>query len=235
MKDYHDLFDQLLQGKLSESESKSLTNKIESDPKLKIEFDEYHSAFLVANLLERREIKSNVKDALKKDTIEKSGNGFWKKVLAFLLALLIISGLSYTYKSYFKTEKTPQQYASEYFSPYPDKVTSMGENELDLSAYNNGNYTQAILDLEKTEGFEAKFYSGISHLGNQEYTKAVSVFQSVKASTPNSYKKPLQWYMALAHLGSNNTKEAKQLLEAMIADPNSNYKKDDASKILKSI
>lgn len=231
MNNYQDKFDALLDPNIDEGTRKMYLAEINSNPAMKAEFESYQEAFKIANILERRTIKEEVKRIYNDVSLNPQATNQWKKMLGIVLAILALVTILYLFNS--KSEPVnSHQIAAKYFTAYPDKITSMGENEINLSAYNQQNYTEALIELEGSSGYEASFYKAICHLALKEYAIAEKSLLDIESETPQSYAQAFEWYLALARIGNNKSDEALPVLDSFANNPNSNYQKDAARELL---
>lgn len=234
MKNYQDIFDALLRQNIDHQTRDQYLAEIDADPELKKEFDSYQEVFKIANILERKTIKEDIRRIYKDDIVNDNPSNLWKKVVGMILGLLALLAILYMINS--KSEPAnPSQIAETYFTAYPDKVTSMGQNEINLSAYNRQNYTKALIELEGSTGYEANFYRAICHIALKEYAMAEQGLIDIKNDTPLSYAQAYEWYLALAKIGNNKSEEALPILNSFANNPNSNYQKNTARALLKKL
>jgi len=234
MINYQEKFDALLSQTLDKSTENQYLEEINSDPAIKAEFESYKDAYALANILERRSIKDKIQQISDNSETVMQKSTKWKKPLLLLLSFLGLITLLYLLNSKPKQVK-PTQFAEEYFSPYPDKVTSMGENTLDMGAYNRKDYSAAINIFKANEGFESRFYQAICELALKDYVSAETTLSAIQQDVPNTYSKAFEWYLAMAKIGNNKVDEAIPFLENFANSQNSNYQKEAAKELLKSL
>ncbi len=120
---------------------------------------------------------------------------------------------------------------AQHFKPYPNIITpivksqtpSVTEYELAFQKYEQGKYQDAIPLLEKIETEEGKFYLAISHLGNEQEERAISILDELTKESSDRFHEASQWYLALAYLKSDQPKEANNILELIIKNPKHNF------------
>ena len=234
MKSNQDKFDALLDQNIDENTRNTYLAEINANPTLKAEFESYQEVFKLANILERRTIKEDIKEIYKDGTIQNHTSKKWKKMLGITLAILTLLAILYILNS--KSESVnPRQIAAKHFTAYPDKITSMGDNAINLAAYNQHNYHKALIDLEGNSGYEARFYKAICHIALKEYATAEKSLEDIKSEIPQSYSQALDWYLALAKIGNNKSAEALPILDSFANNANSNYQKEAARELIKKL
>ncbi|MFK7771149.1 MAG: tol-pal system YbgF family protein [Saprospiraceae bacterium] len=123
------------------------------------------------------------------------------------------------------------------FQPYPNIIApivksqtpSATEYELAFQKYEQGKYQDAIPLLEKIETEEGKFYLAISHLGNEQEGRAISILDELAKESSNRFFEASQWYLALAYLKSNQPGKADEVLDLIVKKPSHNFYKQAKS------
>lgn len=125
-----------------------------------------------------------------------------------------------------------QELYTSYFHPYDDVISERsgdsGLLEKGLSAYNLGNYNQAVTwlggYLEENPGqYDAATYLAISHLALGETDKASAILSDVSKNSSGLFREVSEWYLALAYLKSEQTAALEQQLELILAQPDHMY------------
>ncbi len=234
MNNYHDKFDAILGKNIDENTRKLYLAEINANPAIRAEFESYQEVFKLANIMERRTIKEGIEAIYNDSSTNTNTPKAWKRIIGIIIAILTLLAVMYMLNS--KSEPIdPPQLAAKYFTAYPDKITSMGENEINLSAYNRQKYGEALIELEGSTGYEASFYRAICHLALNDYAKAEKSLLDIKSEIPQSYTQALEWYLALAKIGNNKSEEALPILDSFANNPNSDYQKDAARELIKML
>lgn len=229
-----DKFEQLLRNKLSEQESRELLETIENDSTLKKEFKAYRDAWDLVKTLERRALKEQVSKIHAQQSATPSRRWLWYAAASILVLTAFYWG--------FQQDVTGETIAQEYFNPYPDKFTSMGQN-LDplsdaMSAYNRGDYQKAAnlfsqLPAELID--TVALYRGICLYQTARKEQAKAIFRNLRYSSESGYQEPALWYLSLAHLALNEQDSAIIILNTIKNGSFISFHKEDAKAILERL
>jgi len=136
----------------------------------------------------------------------------------------------------------------------PEKLFKMyyksGET-IGVSRSGNGNMVEALLffsknDFQAADGlfnkilandpknFAVMYYSGISNIEMENYSKAIQMFESIIQDGDNLYIENAEWYLGLSHLIAGNADQASKIFESIASTPDHYYAKD-AKSILEKI
>lgn len=129
-----------------------------------------------------------------------------------------------------------EQLYTAYFQPYPDVLTSRGENENALNtamiAYESGEYSEAITLFRQllegngsteAQGNELRFYLAQAYLSTESYDLAQQLLEDLQNVDQFGLKEASQWYLALAYLKQGDSDTAVRLLQQIKASPNHAY------------
>lgn len=114
----------------------------------------------------------------------------------------------------------------EYWEPYPDRLTQMGDNRIDsvdqaMIYYNEENYWEAYDALQALPGASTggllRLYSGISALGSDRTDRAIALLEGLR-DEPGPVADHSRYYLALAYLQADRREEARQLLQQIVSD-----------------
>ena len=119
---------------------------------------------------------------------------------------------------------------------------SIDENDLRLAMdlYNNGEFGQAALSLERLLQRSGKpdndisFYIAVSLLADGQTEESIPLLESIDKDDSATYRLQVDWYLGLAYLSVGKIDNAKEKFSA-IANGSSLYKKDVAKNILKKM
>ncbi|PHN00937.1 tetratricopeptide repeat protein [Flavilitoribacter nigricans] len=156
-------------------------------------------------------------------------------IVSALIIAIVISIIAYI-KISGSASQPPAAIAQNYFRPYPYVGQTLSENDSIAQLYAKADYEAAIPSLENK--FENEndtltlFYLGIAYLGQNQATKATSVFESIQYSVEVP-QDATQWYLALSYLQQDRISAAIPILESLTI---SEWKeKAKAKEILKKL
>ena len=120
-----------------------------------------------------------------------------------------------------------------YFVPYEDVLSVRDGDDSEaalamaMERYNQQEYRDAIPHfLKYLEAYpqrdEAMFYLGISYLGDEKASDAISVFEQLQ-TRGGTYSDHVNWYLALADILKEDFASARARLEAIAQDPNHDF------------
>lgn len=124
-------------------------------------------------------------------------------------------------------------------------------NIIDISRSGNDNLVEAIRKYEQKDYKNAliifnevlkknkkniaiRFYTGISSIETQNYSKAVKSFKYIIADNNNLYVEHAKWYLGLCYLKNDSINQAISEFKAISKDT-TNYHQKEAVEILKKI
>lgn len=207
----NDILDRFFEKSLNAEEEADFLKRLETDPKLKAEFDFRNS---VKKAVTRKELKASLQQMEAKKS--KDINPWIFGGIA--ASILLVFGVWV-----FSLNNPNKQLAYDYFQPLPNMVNPIvrGENMEDstrtaFEKYEKEDYRRAIKEFEKLgeKSPEVLLYLGISYLAERDPEESIRVLSgfSTNDSTQSieSYRK---WYLALAYLEDNQDEEAKKLLK----------------------
>lgn len=242
-----------LKGDLSDLESETFKNEIESDIDLAALIDQIQKekAFIALNI--REELKRRAEQIYKGEenkvkpnpaTTPQANKPTFRIIrfgaIAASILILITAGWWFS--------QSPQLSATEVFatyyeSPRPSSLRNLSSidnevwNKL-LTAFSSSDFENLLEitdEIITNEDFgkrsEAQLFKGIALLELGRYELASRNFQAVDPES--SFKAEAQWYDALSSLRSNDLINARQKLELIIH--NDGYKKKEAIEILELI
>jgi len=103
-----------------------------------------------------------------------------------------------------------------------------------ISAYEKGDYEQAIELLKKADKYEEKndttiYYLGLSYTASDNLKKALKYFNELLKNTESPYYDDAKWQKALLLIRTGKTKQAVELLNELIKSDS--YKKEAKQKL----
>ena len=232
-----DRIEDFLDGDLSQEQLKEFEQNLLDDSDLQMELDlhqEIDEAIMETDIMDLRS---------KLEAIETPTNPSKKRKLKFLtkwniaaasLALLIgLGSLMYIFND--KSSYSNDQIFSNYYKPYNVVVnTRSADATVDnilmsaVNSYESKDYRTAltlfkqILDKDSTN-ITSNFYSGISNIEINEYSKANKNFTRVIKHKNNLFIEQSEWYLGFCYLMTNEKDKALKQFH-VIAQGNSFYK-----------
>lgn len=226
-----------LDGELTEDQLQEFENELLDDLDLQMELDlhrEVDAAIMEQDVMDLRS---------KLEAIEPPPNSTQKRRIKFLnkwniaaasLALLLgLGSLIYLIDS--KSTYSNDKVYSNYYKPYNVVInTRSSDVAIDnllvnaLKSYESKDYRTAltlfreILDKDSTN-ITSNFYSGISNLEINEYSKANKNFTRVLRHKNNLFIEQSEWYLGFCYLMTNEREKAVKQFH-IIAKGNSFYK-----------
>ena len=169
----------------------------------------------------------------------------------WMIALLIV-GIIGTFvfaKLMQPKTKRPDKIYANYFSPFPNVLTSIerGENGHDQGAitlekamklYQEEKYSEAINEFERFQGDSdlekyTSYYRAISHLAQNETTPAIRILEALQGDQEvNNIQDGIQWYLALAYLKKGDEQISIKYFSEL---PSDHYKAKEIKEILETI
>ncbi|GAB5398644.1 MAG: hypothetical protein Aureis2KO_02290 [Aureisphaera sp.] len=237
------LFENYLDGLLSEAERSAFEKQLEEDDEFSSQFKTYQE---VRNHLshefskERSDFKTQLEEIgtayFEESTLEEKSPKVirfkpWQYGIAASIALLI---------GFFVIQNTGSIAPGDYqFSEQILLTERSGDTDVlkqtEIS-FNSGNYNEAISHLGRLlesdpENSELLFYKALSHDALAQYTEADNLFERLHEGT-SLYQHKAAFYKAISLWKRNNIEGAKALLKT-IPETTSEYK--DAQRILKKL
>jgi hypothetical protein len=155
--------------------------------------------------------------------------------IAAAVALVLAMGIAYFYLQ----APNAAQLAEDYLEPYPDRITTMGQNDANalataIQAYNQAQYDEAIAAFQQIPPGHPQqplidLYIGVSALETGRTPLARSALQPL-AEQAGDYQAAARWYLALAYLKEGDTAAARPLLNLLITADG--YKAESARRLL---
>jgi len=232
-----------LEGNLKGENLKDFENRLQQDPALAAEVQEYQQLELGLHSIGAEQFKNEVsqwEEAYQK-TQRTDHKVFTLRryyAVAATIALLIVAGI------YFLRNTPPdmdQLYAQNYV-PYEDMILDRGASSegaqsfliAGMEAYNHQQYAlaeenlQAYLREEPTH-YGAALYLGIAQMELNQFDEAASNFDL--ALQDPKFAQQAQWYLSLLYLKSQQPEKAKTTLQAIAQNPQ-HYKSGTAAGLL---
>lgn len=163
---------------------------------------------------------------------------YWYAAASLLLIALVAGSLILINPGSYSPEKL--------FKMYYKSAETIG-----VSRSGNGNMVEALLFFSKNnfqaadglfdeilvndlKNFAVMYYSGISNIEMENYSKAIQMFESIIQDGDNLYIENAEWYLGLSHLVAGNIDQADKIFES-IASTSDHYYAKDAKSILEKI
>ncbi|MFL9831132.1 CDC27 family protein [Flavobacterium sp. ST-87] len=218
------LFDQYLQGELSDEAQLDFENQLLENPELASELNSFKEVQLqlenkFAFASERNAFEANLKNI--SDAHFKSGKSKvislkpWTYLVAASVVLLLGLFLFNPSKPGFEDYN---QYENAYLTERGDEVANLKQAEI---AFNAKDYKTAIplfeAILKEKKSPEIQYFYGISLLENDQIEKAEVVFNEIKSGN-SVYKNKAIYVLALAKLKQKDYKGCQEILLTIPAD-----------------
>ena len=212
-----------LAGELSEKERANFVQQIEQDEALAAQVEQQRLTHQAVDLYTQLRTKEEIKAIYK--NIAQARRRPRRTILAVAasIAILVVAGFLWQ-----QSQQTTDLLASEYLTPYPDRLTNMSDDSgaqitAAMTAYNGGDYANAIPLFEAlpdslAQGELINLYLGISRLQEDQAGAAQASFANISSDSP--YQEAAQWYLALSELALGKEKAARERLEAIVAAGN---------------
>lgn len=231
MEDLTQHIDDYLNGRLKESEVVEFEKRMEKDADFREEVAMQKELTTLLQEKERIALKNYVNEIAR--TEKKSTKFVALKIAAVILLLLLptyfyISSL-YSNKSLYDT----------YQATYEDRITTMGESDevaKAMSAYNKGNYSEAITLFGEIRAQEPQdrliIYEAVSYRKLNRHKEAIQLLKK----NVNSSESPetLQWELVLNYLATNQGDKAEKELVSFLKN-NKGYKEEKARELLNDL
>ena len=140
------------------------------------------------------------------------------------------------------SQYTDQALATNYLSPYPDRITAMGDHldkeiEAAMRAYNHEDYQKALelfsnLPPDYAQIELIQIYKAICLLKLDESKAAINILNAIEGTSP-LYTETVRWYLALAYLRDEQTMQARTILEQI--HQSDGYQAEAAKQLLNKL
>lgn len=245
---YELYLENFLDDKLTPSERKWLEKELNGNDKLKAELElrrDVNHSLADSDLLHfTAELENVYEEYAGQSSPRPFLAGLSKKKLAAIgsaAAMLVVAVLIYL--TNFKPLDKQELYAT-YFEPYEATIYRSSAENMDnvlreaMQHYENKNYARALIGFEKvltTDSLNVptNFYSGISYMEIEKYSKANHSFKVVIDQNNSLFMEQAEWYLGFCYLMTDKTDKAKEQFQS-IAKSDSFYKKK-AAKVLRQI
>lgn len=215
-------------GRFGEAEKHLFEQRLKSDTQFAARAEEYILASKAVIQGERMEMKKNLQSLhqslVNAGKLNETRNAIYK-IAAFIILLMGLSLLIYI--SFFSTKSTDKLFAG-YFEPYPDMISSRGENNnispilsAALASYRKKEYADAWIkfgECSKQNNDSGDFiilYRGISGLMAGYEDKAIELFITIRDEKSNSLCGQASWYLALSYLKTGDKDKARRVLKEL--------------------
>lgn len=226
-KEQIELFDNYMNGNLSDDVALAFESKLKTDSELKKEFDLYR--LIIAGIVEQgaNGLKEKLKVREEFHRRSRTNIKMYYKIAAAILLLLAAAFLILKW-SY---SPDPQSLYLAYYEPYPNIVdpldrTSNSEVFSAYQLYELGKYNETIEKLSAIPGKiitpPSLFYLGQAYMATSEWEKALDCFQKIEDES--SYYQTAQWHIALIFLKLNDIEQVEKQL-GIIIDQKGDYQK----------
>jgi len=212
-------FERFLLDNMNAEERINFINQLESDKKLRNQFETFKTMFRTVEeeaLKEKLDIFHKDFNHLKKRKHFKFKQNHY--LIAASVAIFILLG------GYWLMNKKPvnEKLYATYFTPDPGLPTVMGSTNNyafyeAMVDYKLANYKKAILKWEALKNQKPKndtlnYFLGVSHLADNNFGEAEDYLNSVKSLKKSFFYKDANFYYGLIQLKNNNIEAAKKAL-----------------------
>ncbi|NND32846.1 MAG: hypothetical protein HKN76_09660 [Saprospiraceae bacterium] len=228
-----------LLGNLSHEESELLEKEMEANAELAEAIDLQRDIMIGIRAAFDEKLKdklSQVQDA--GDNIRQlSPRALWRWASA---AAIVLGTLGVYF--YMNQTTLDERLYYTYYEDFPNIIEPTQRDQINSSpaftAYQSEDWKEAEeafdqLVIEQPSEVYPQFYSGIVAMNLEDWSKAISALEKVRASADERFVDPASWYVALAYLRNNNKERARLILE-MIANTPGTYQ-EDARAILEEL
>lgn len=216
-KERQEEFEQFLLGQMTNKEEFVFNEKLEKEPKIQKEFEEFKSLFFAVEEEGLRKVLNDFHEALPdEENAHKNNFNFYR--IAAGIAVLVALGLWL-----FNRPNANERLYNEYFTPDPGLPTVMGENgNYDfyeaMVDYKQGNYDLAIqkwqkLYASKPENDTLNFFIGAAHMANGNPQKSIGYLKKNQGNWNSSFSEEAKYFLALAYLNNRQIEKAKKALK----------------------
>lgn len=218
------VFDQYLQGEMTDEEKNLFENQLKEDQEMASEFETFkevqsHLKNKFEFEEERAIFKENLKQIADKNFDRKPKViGLKPWYLAIAASVAVLFGLfffNYNQNPVFSDYNNPEH------ATFTERSTADETLKMAETAYNKRRYNKAIplfeTILEKNKTAEIQFFYGVSLLEESHYKKAETVFNELKEGN-SAYKEKSKWYLALSKLKQKDYESCKAILQTISED-----------------
>ena len=223
-----DLFDRAHARQLSAEEKAGFNEKLKSDDDFK---EAYEAHVKNINLIKAFSARDEIKHIIEESDTPK------KKLfkIRYLIPTAVAAAVALTLIFLPQKAIDNQALFDQYFSPYPNVVTSRAdESDLQdaMKLYSSRQFEEALIAFSKLEGTEVLFYKSLSLLALGRGNEALPGFKSLRDDQDNRFKEASSWYLGLSYLQIKDNDSAIRYLQ-LVEPTDSKYQ--DAKEILKAL
>ena len=207
--DHEGLIDRYLLGELSEAESAAFEKRLETEEKLREEYDTVRAAHFLIAFDREQEIRNVIAEIAQPSRKRFLKPAIWIPVAASIAILAVFA--------WFLNSKTLFE---QFYEPYPNNISMLGtalELERAMEFYDEGNYEEALpllQDYEDTDYLEvSRLHLAICALETGDLPLARTTLITLSESSQTEVADPAKWYLALAYLKEDQSDAARPYLE----------------------
>ncbi|WP_026712506.1 tetratricopeptide repeat protein [Flavobacterium daejeonense] len=212
------LFDQYLQGELSEKDRLDFEKQLSENAELKLEFETFKEVQLQLETkfdfaVDRETFEANLKNISRDYFKPKKSKLILMKPYVYMAAatVILLLGLFLFHPSEPKFEDY-NQFENAYLTERGEGLELVKEAE---NAFNTKNYKKAIplfeAALRQNKSAEIQYFYGISLLENNQIKQAEAAFNQIKSGN-SVYKNKAIYALALAKLKQKDYQSCKEIL-----------------------
>ncbi len=222
-----------LSGVMSPEEEKAFDLELSANQTLKEEVALHR---LTVDLMEN-EARANVREKVRSINQKASGGQSLKPLLRIAAILAVLLVPVYLIIS---AQFTNEQLYQAYSTPYPDRITMMGDDDKDevskaMELYNAEEYTEAAtafyaIRTSKTIDEQLIIYEAVSLTRSGQSAAAVDLLETTLDQATSNLA-ALEWELILAYLKNDQDQQALGLLEVFLKN-NNGYQQQKAEELL---
>lgn len=232
---WKDHIDDYLDGHLDASQTEAFEAAMASDSQLRVAVSLNQDARKLLRVAGHQAQRDRIK------ALDSAGSGspsrIWRSAAA--IALLISLPLLW-----FVLRPSNPSLISEYFEPYPDRISTMGTHEntslVDaMQHYNEGAYRDALDAFKSVKSDETQedlvaLYIAVSHLALGECEAASTVLEEL-VKEEDAITEAANWYHILMLVDCHRESEAKSALRSYLGNPQNRFNRSKAELLLKEL
>lgn len=202
-----------LEGRMNAAQREAFEVRLRNEQDVRDALALHQEATVAVRAIAREDLKSRIQGI---DQNSSKGNhmGWW----AAAAAVCILFGAAWWWNT--KASFTGPELYAEHFSPYPDRLSTLGNGDAVLKKamghYQNQEFDSAAIYFQKLEQYSDSpdaiaLYQSISLLAAGHPQQAIAELDRLKNSQ-TSFAEVAHWYHVLALLSNNQMEEARQSL-----------------------
>lgn len=221
------LLTRYFEGTLTEEEKVLLSEKLQTDPDFKAEFEFQKNVKAAIKLEERKNLKAKL-NALENNRKPQKTKGSPVRWISIAASFLVFVSVGYWL---FMSQNSNDSLYKNYYETFPNVEAPVvrGSVSDDIKskafyAYDSKQYEEALRLFseiyEKDKDDYALFYKGLALMELEQFPEAVKVFEGYQTKPNSAFNSYVKWYLALSYLKTNETEKSKSLVNELIKSEN---------------